>query len=436
MSKSHISGFPELLPEERIAENRMIDTIKGIYESYGYTPIETSSVERMDVLLSKGSDDKEIYGIQRYTADSSNSSIADIGLHFDLTIPLARYVAQNKGKLSFPFKRNQIQKCWRGERPQEGRFREFLQADVDVICQGEMQSHYDAEILEIGLRALHEIAPKQFDMYVNNRKLIDGICLSYEINEDDKIFLTSTIDKLKKIGKDKCRELLEERGIPTGCIDIFFKSHSEMHNIDEASKLLATLDQNKLITEGSNELLELATLLQDKLKEYVKLDLCTMRGLDYYTGIIYEAALKTHPNLSICAGGRYDNLSKMIGKEKMPGVGISIGVSRLFALLSQSETLKIDTTTTSKILISAYTEEQRVQCRAIANTIRELGTPCEEAFDFAAKPSKQIQYATRKGIAYVLFVAEDGKMEIKNLNTRAQQAIAINEISTFISDEQ
>lgn len=432
MAKVHISGFPELLPEEKLVESSMIDNIRRVYQSYGYTPIETSAVESLDVLLSKGGDDKEIYVLQRHTPKKEELSPPEIGLHFDLTIPLARYVSQHKQNLTFPFKRHQIQKCWRGERPQEGRFREFYQADVDVICTDKVPMHYDAEVLEIGIRALHGIAPGKFGVTVNNRKIIDGLCEAFALEADQKSAFTSTIDKLNKIGEERCRTLLKEAGIPDACIELVFQAHGECPTLQDAGDLLDRLGDHASVKEGKEELLQIASYLPADLAHYAKFDLCTMRGLNYYTGTIFEGALHSRPDLSVCAGGRYDNLSELFGSQKLPGVGMSIGVSRLYALLKQNEAITTGAATTSKLLISAFSEVQRGKCREIANGLREQDMACEEFYDFTSKPGKQIQYATRKGIQYVLFVSEDGALELKNLTTRDQRPITIEELASLI----
>lgn len=433
MAKSHISGFPELLPEEKLVENGLMDSIRRVYESYGYSPIETSAVESLDVLLSKGSDDKEIYVLQRHTPKGEAPSPADMGLHFDLTIPLARYVSQNKNELSFPFKRHQIQKCWRGERPQEGRFREFYQADVDVICTDNLPLHYDAEVLEVGIRAMHSVAPGKFEVVVNNRKVVDGICTAFGLNTEQKASFSGAIDKLHKIGEEKCKEVLLQANIPQDCIELVFAAHREKRPLTDAKDILDSFGSNEALEVGKSELLAIAGHLPADLAAYAKFDPCTVRGLNYYTGTIFEGALHSHPHLSVCAGGRYDNLSELVGKQKMPGVGMSIGISRLYALLKQADAIKTGPATTSKVLISAFSEIQRHRCHEIANSLREKDVPCEEYFNFDNKIGKQIQYATRKGIRFVLFLGENGNLELKNLETHDQKQVSLDDLHSSIS---
>lgn len=427
MGITTLSGFPELLPEEQLVQDKLVNTIRNIYQSYGYTPIETPVVERMEVLLAKGGEDKEIYGVQRYAPDEKQPA-PDMGLHYDLTIPLARYVSQHRNELSFPFKRSQIQKCWRGERPQEGRFREFIQADVDVICADQAPLHYDAEVLEVGTRALHAIVPDGFDITVNNRKLVDGICDSFQLNPQQRAVFTSTIDKLHKIGEEKCRTFLEEAAIPSACIDLMFRAHMEKLTLIQATALFDDLRGNSSLDLGLSELTTVTDHIPADLMQYLKFDPCTMRGLNYYTGTIFEGALHSRPDLSVCAGGRYDNLSELVGKQRLPGVGMSIGVSRLVALLKQGNQLSTGPATTSKLLIAAFSEQQRHRCHAVANSLRQRSLSCEEHFNFESKPGKQIQYAIRKGIQFILFVGDDGALELKNLQTQEQQPTTLEEL--------
>ena len=422
-----ISGFPEWLPAQRLEELRFLDTIRKVYELYGYTSLETSAVERIEILEAKGEVDKEIYALGRLRGEAGRWELA---LHFDLTVPLARYVAQNYGNLSFPFKRYQIQKVWRGERPQEGRFREFYQADVDVIAEDKLPLHFDAEMpalihdlfRRLGIRAL---------LRINNRKILRGYYEGLGIPEERTADLLREVDKLEKIGPEAVLKALEglglERGLAGRCLELSHLRGPGEAVVREARALGVT---HPLLEEGLEELAFVAGELGHLPEDEVVFDLGIVRGLDYYTGTIYETTLPEHPSLgSICSGGRYENLASEFINRKLPGVGISIGLSRLMAYLFGAGALKPTRQAPTEVLVCWPAPELREACRAVARQLREAGIPTEVYHEPQAL-KKQVRYADRKGIPFVLFphpwTPEEGRVEIKELASGNQEELPLS----------
>jgi histidyl-tRNA synthetase len=400
-----ISGFPEWLPPQRMIEQYILDKIRKTFELYGFAPLETRAVEPLDVLQSKGETSKEVYLLRRLQEDADDRGEDTLGLHFDLTVPFARFVVENAGKLQFPFRRYQIQKVWRGERPQEGRYREFLQADIDVVDRDALPFHYDTEMpLVIGdaFRAL-PIPPAVIQ--VNNRKVCEGFYRGVGLTDTDQVL--RTVDKLDKIGSAKVLDLLVETAGATrvqaaACLELAEISTPDGSFVDAVRKLGVT---DPLLDEGLDELLRVVETAGEHAPGLVRAELKIARGLDYYTGTVYETQLAGYERYgSICSGGRYDNLAST-GSQRFPGVGISIGVSRMLGLLFGHDALGVSRSVPTAVVVALPHEEQRAECDRIATALRRRGIPTEVA-PTAAKFGKQIRFAERRGIPYVWFPGE------------------------------
>lgn len=425
-----ISGFPEWLPGQRLQEQRVIDTIREVYELYGYTSLETSAVERVDVLEAKGEVDKEIYALGRLREPAERAKW-ELALHFDLTVPLARFVAQNYGDLSFPFKRYQIQKVWRGERPQEGRFREFYQADIDVIAEEKLPLHFDAEMPQV----IHEIFRRlgiRALIRVNNRKVLRGYYEGLGLTAEVIPAALREVDKLEKIGPDKVVQALKPLGLDEAtarrCLEL---SQLRGPGAEVVARARALGVSHALLEEGLDELAFVAEELAHLPSDELVFDLGIVRGLDYYTGTIYETSLPEHPGLgSICSGGRYEDLATEFINRKLPGVGISIGLSRLMSHLLSSGSLPAQRQTPTEVLVCWPAPELRDACRSIARQLRAAGIPTEVYHEPQAL-KKQIRYADRKGIPNVLFpyswTPEEGRVELKELASGAQQELSLGD---------
>ncbi|MGM9992774.1 MAG: histidine--tRNA ligase [Candidatus Bruticola sp.] len=429
-----LSGFPEWLPGQQLAEQRIIDTIRSVYELHGFSRLETSAVERVSILAAKGEINKEIYGLGRLQGTPGRWEMA---LHFDLTVPLARYVAQNSGTVNFPFKRWQIQKVWRGERPQEGRFREFYQADIDVIGDGELPMSFDAELPAV----IHEVFQKlgiRAQININNRKVLLGYYTSLGLDEAKSTEVLREVDKLDKIGIDKVKESLLKLGLDEQTADKCLSLCSIKGNPQEVlAKAKALETDNETFHLGLQELAFIADELSYISSDNLIFNLGIVRGLDYYTGTIYETMLPDYPSLgSICSGGRYENLASEFINRKLPGVGISIGLSRLISHLFAQNALDCSRQTPTQVLISWPSPELRPACRSIAYILRSHGIPTE-IFHETAALKKQIRYADRKGIPFMLFphqYTDDQQLvEVKNLQTGEQvQLPLLNWIESYL----
>jgi len=397
-----LSGFPEFLPAERFVEQQVIETLARTFELHGFGNVETRAVEPLDQLLRKGETSKEVYVLRRLQAEDGDSGM---GLHFDLTVPFARYVLENAGKLEFPFRRYQIQKVWRGERPQEGRFREFTQADIDVVGKDELPFHHDVEVARVMVEALGKLDfLPGFRLQVNNRKLIQGFYQGIGATDADKVM--QLIDKLDKLPSDEIRKLLvAEAGLSEEqadqCLALAAISAPDLSFVERVRALGVTDD---LLDEGLTELAAVvegcAPLTGDRVQ--VVADLKIARGLDYYTGTVFETRLDGYESLgSICSGGRYDALASD-GRSTYPGVGISLGVSRVLVPLVAKGVVRADRSVPSAVLVALPDEESRGACDAIAQRLRANGVPTEVAAS-PQKFGKQIRYAERRGIPYVWF---------------------------------
>jgi histidyl-tRNA synthetase len=399
-----ISGFPEWLPPQRMIEQFVLDQIKATFELYGFAPLETRAVEPLDTLLSKGETSKEVYVLRRLQETDPAGDAADdaLGLHFDLTVPFARFVVENAGKLHFPFRRYQIQKVWRGERPQEGRYREFLQADIDVVDRDTLPFHYDTEMPLVIGEVFGRLPIPPATIQVNNRKVCEGFYRGLGLKDTDQVL--RTVDKLDKIGPQRVSgQLVETAGATEAqaqaCLRLAAISSADASFVAEVRALGVT---DPLLDEGLDELVQVVETANEHAPGLVVAELKIARGLDYYTGTVYETQLRGYERYgSICSGGRYDNLASS-GTERFPGVGISIGVSRMLGLLFGHDALGVSRPVPTCVLVALPNEEMRRDCDRIAQTLRGRGIATEVA-PSAAKFGKQIRFAERRGIPYVWF---------------------------------
>ncbi|MEV4771482.1 histidine--tRNA ligase [Micromonospora humida] len=420
MSKpTPISGFPEWTTSQRMIEQFVLDRIRHTFELYGFAPLETRSVEPLDQLLRKGETSKEVYLLRRLQADADGPAGDDaLGLHFDLTVPFARYVLENAGKLQFPFRRYQIQKVWRGERPQEGRYREFLQADIDIVDRDTLPAHYEAEMPLVIGDALRSLPIPPVLIQVNNRKICEGFYRGIGLTDPEAAL--RAVDKLDKIGPAKVADLLAETAGASAaqadaCLALAGISAPDASFADAVHALGV---RDPLLDEGVAELVAVVETAAAHAPGLCVADLRIARGLDYYTGTVYETQLVGYERFgSICSGGRYDDLASA-GSVSYPGVGISIGVTRLLGLLFGAEALSISRSVPTCVLVAVAAEEDRAASNAVAEALRSRGVPTEVS-PSAAKFGKQIRYAERRGIPYVWFPGGEGH-QVKDIRSGEQ----------------
>lgn len=429
-----ISGFPEWLPEERILEQKILDMIRDSFEKYGFAPIETSAVEKTVMLTAKGSNDREIYTLGRLSNYSGDND-QNLALHFDLTVPLARYVAQNHNLLTFPFRRYQIQKVWRGERPQSGRFREFYQCDIDVVGDRELPLFVDAEMPSIIYQIFKQMNIGNFVINLSSRKILQGYLSFYGLSSHCINEAMRAIDKLEKVGHDKTIESMLEKGIGADVIDDIINFISINKSVGETIKYLRSSSvDNKLFRQGVDELAQVAGYMEvlGVPENCFNIKLNIVRGLDYYTGTIYETILTDYPEIgSICSGGRYDNLTGFFGEKKMPGVGISIGLTRLFSQLLKVKILKTGSSTPASVLVTSMNKDFMSYYFNIATLLRDSDIKTEVYFD-SKKLGEQLKYANKKGFKFAIIAGQDevdkGCVQIKNLETGEQKSVGVYEM--------
>ncbi len=421
-----LPGFMQLLPNEQILFNEMKEKIQKTYEKFGFLPLDTPIIESSEVLLAKagGETEKQIY---RFSKGDS-----DLSLRFDLTVPLAKYVTENYANLSFPFRRYQIGKVYRGEKAQRGRFREFYQCDIDVIGENELSLINDAEIPSVIYATFKELGFDDFTISINNRKILNGLFESLELKEKS-VDILRIIDKIDKIGKEnvikeiKALEVTEEK-INTIMNFIAITGDVE-YTISELRKLNI---KNDLFELGVNELEEVAKNINlfGVPKENYKIDLTIARGLDYYTGTVYETFLNEYRSLgSVCSGGRYDNLAEYYTDKKLPGVGISIGLTRLFFQLNDKKIIEAGNKSISEVLIISMVDDFTKSIE-IATKLRNAGINTQ-IYTNNAKIKNQFKYASRLNIPYVIVMGEDeikeNKISLKNMENGEQVSISIEE---------
>ncbi|ROR90573.1 histidine--tRNA ligase [Nocardioides aurantiacus] len=425
-----LSGFPELLPAQRHVEQQVLARLTRTFELHGFANLETRAVEPLDQLLRKGETSKEVYVLRRLQATEEGND-SGLGLHFDLTVPFARYVLEHAGKLEFPFRRYQVQKVWRGERPQEGRFREFTQADIDVIGRDTLAFHHDVEVARVMLAALGSLAEPGgiglpgFRLQVNNRKLIQGFYAG--LGAPDVEAVMRVVDKLDKLPRERVHTLLQDDAGLTAqqadaCLALASITTPDTSFVEQVRALGV---EHELLDEGLAELAAVvegcAGLVTDRVE--IVADLTIARGLDYYTGTVFETRLHGHESLgSICSGGRYDSLATD-GRTTYPGVGISLGVSRLLVPLLTRGVVVADRSVPSAVLVAVVEEDRRAESDALADQLRARDVACEVA-PSAAKFGKQIRHAERRGIPFVLFPGSAGEHpQVKDIRSGDQTTV-------------
>lgn len=411
-----LSGFMELLPNEQILFDQMKEKIEKTYQKFGFLPLDTPILELSEVLLAKagGETEKQIY---RFTKGDT-----DISMRFDLTVPLAKYVAKNYGNLSFPFRRYQIGKVYRGEKTQKGRFREFYQCDIDIIGDGELGIVNDAEIPSVIYNLISSLGFNDFTICINNRKVLNG--LFREVNqEQNAVDIMRTIDKLAKIGKENVISELKEIGLDDQAIDRILKFIEIDGTTDEKIKKLKELNiQEEMFVEGLAELEQVVKYIRvfGVPDTHFKIDLTIARGLDYYTGTVYETFLNDYKEIgSVCSGGRYENLAEYYTDKKLPGVGISIGLTRLFYKLNELQLIKSDKYSMSDVLIIPMTEDMTKSIE-LASNLRKEGINTEVYLN-DKKLKAKFKYADKLKIPYVVVIGEDeinsNIIKVKNMST-------------------
>ncbi|MDO5723205.1 MAG: histidine--tRNA ligase [Flaviflexus sp.] len=407
-----LSGFPEWLPSKQLVEDQVLDHLRRSFEIHGFSPVVTRAVEPVEQLLSKGETSKEIYLLSRLQAEENED--AQLGLHFDHTVPLARYVVENAGHLTFPFKRYAIGRVWRGERPQEGRFREFIQADVDVVGDGQLALHHDLELPLVMADALGSLPLPKLTIHTSNRKIAQGF---YEaIGIADIAETLRIVDKLDKIGPKAVAEQLVQSGTTEEQANQALALAEISGGVEVADRVLALGARSELLDEGLDELVYVLEGGQEMSPGSIVADLKIARGLDYYTGTVYESLLEGHEDLgAICSGGRYDSLASS-GKKTYPGVGLSIGVSRILSRMISSEALTVTRQSPTTVLVAVLNEDQRRESELIARALRARGIATDVS-PGSQKLGKQIRYADRRTIPYVWF-PDSG--EVKDIRSGEQ----------------
>lgn len=420
-----LAGFMELLPNEQILFEQMKQKIEKTYQRFGFLPLDTPILELSEVLLAKagGETEKQIY---RFTKGDT-----DISMRFDLTVPLAKYVAKSYGNLSFPFRRYQIGKVYRGEKTQKGRFREFYQCDIDIIGDGELGIVNDAEIPSVIYNLISDLGFNDFTICINNRKVLNG--LFREVNQEpNAVDIMRTIDKLAKIGKENVILELKEIGVDEQAIDRILKFIEIDGTTDEKIAKLKELGiKEEMFVEGLAELEQVVKYIRvfGVPDTHFKIDLTIARGLDYYTGTVYETFLNDYKEIgSVCSGGRYENLAGYYTDQKLPGVGISIGLTRLFYKLNELQLIKSDKYSMSDILIIPMLEDMTVAIQ-LASNLRKEGINTEVYLN-DKKLKAKFKYADKLKIPYVVVIGEDeintNTVKVKNMNTGDETSVELD----------
>ena len=428
MTARTLQGFMELLPQEQIVFNRIKSVIAHTYELFGYAPLDTPILELAEVLLSKsgGETEKQIYEFKK--------GDHDLAMRFDLTVPLAKYVALYSNELTFPFKRYQIGKVYRGERPQKGRFREFYQCDIDVIDRDELNIIYDAELPAVIYTIFSQLNLPSFKIYINNRKLLSGYLEALNI-ADKTTDILRLVDKIKKIPEEAFLGELKDLGLPED------KNNNllEFIKIKGTNKdIIAKLEDFEITnTNYITGLNELKTVAQKAVElgvpdGNIQIDLSITRGLDYYTGTVYETFFDDYPQFgSVCSGGRYDNLSSVFSNQKMPGVGISIGLTRLFDQLKDNNLLQFNTLTPNQVLIITQGEEFESNAAKLAKELRSSGIAVD-VMHRSCKFKKKMEYANKIGVPYLVIIGEEeaqsGQFAVKNMISGEQSKLSTDDI--------
>lgn len=430
-----LPGFMELLPNEQILFEQMKQKIEKTYQKFGFLPLDTPILELSEILLAKagGETEKQIYQFQK--------GDTDIAMRFDLTVPLSKYVAKNYGNLSFPFRRYQIGKVYRGEKAQKGRFREFYQCDIDIIGDGELSTINDAEIPSVIYNLIKELGFEEFTIRINNRKILNGL-FEYINQKDNSVEILRIIDKIEKIGKDAVIEDLEEIGVSKEAIEKIINFIEIDGTTDEKLQKLQDLNiENETFKLGLEELISVVKYIRifGVPDTHFKVDLTIARGLDYYTGTVYETFLNDYRELgSVCSGGRYENLAEYYTDKKLPGVGISIGLTRLFYKLNELGLIKAEKASMSDVLVIPMVDDLSKPI-ILANSLREKNINTEIYLN-DKKLKAKLKYADKLQIPYVIIVGEDeinsGVISVKNMITGEEKKANILEDGKNINVEE
>lgn len=438
-----LRGFDqEYLPQEQLQFNALIELIRRNFELFGFLPIETPSAERKEVLTSKGGVEKEIYALSRLAAADDDEAATKGALRFDLTVPLARYVAMRERELAFPFRRYQIQRVWRGETPQvrKGRFREFYQCDIDIINRDKLSYLAEAEIPSVIYSVFKEMAIGEFRIRINNRKVLKGLLRKFEVADQNSDAVLRALDKIEKEDASKIQQDLEREGMSAAAARQLHGLISSRGTTDETLHALSEPGfHNEMYDRGLDEL---KTIVQ-AIRQFgvpdsaCSVDLGVVRGLDYYTGTIYETTLTDHPEVgSICSGGRYDDLASYFTDTRLPGVGISIGLTRLFSKLKDAGLLQRLARTPAEVLVTTMDPQSLDKYLKMAGRLRETGINTEVYLE-SAKIDKQLAYANKKGFRVALIAGErefaNNLVQVKNLATRDAHDVALEELVPAVS---
>ncbi len=422
-----LPGFMELLPKEQVLFNQMKEKIQKSYEKFGFLPIDTPVIEMAEVLLAKagGETEKQIYRFQK--------GDTDLAMRFDLTVPLAKYVTEYYNELSFPFRRYQIGKVYRGERPQKGRFREFYQCDIDIIGDGELSIINDAEMPSVIYNTIKELGFEDFTICMNNRKLLSGLFEQLQLQEKS-VDIMRMIDKLEKIGEQNVIECLQDLEIEQENINTIMKFIRIEGTTDEKLKALEELNfTNETFLQGLQELQQVIKYVRifGVPDTNFKVDFTIARGLDYYTGTVYETFLNEYREIgSVCSGGRYDNLAEYYTDKKLPGVGVSIGLSRLFYKLNELQALQEEQKSIAKVLVISMVEEP-AKAIEVAHELRKNGIATEVYLE-EKKIKAKFKYADRLAIPYVIVMGEDeianNTVSLKEMQTGKQETLSLEQV--------
>ncbi len=433
-----ISGFPEWLPNVRLQEERFLRTIRDQYQLYGFTPVETPAVERWDVLTAKTEMQRQIYLVSKPEEGADDDADSRLGLHFDLTVPLARYVAMNADKLIYPFRRYQIQKVWRGERAQRGRFREFYQCDVDIIGRGSLDAIHDAEIPCVINSTFEALGLPDFQIQVSNRKVLGDLLRARSLGAEQLITVLRAIDKTDRAGLDATRQALADEKIDAELVPAIVDL-IQCRQIADARAVLARVGAP---TQGIDELQGVidGTIALGMPEQRIRPNFAIARGLDYYTGTIYETFVVGSENWgSICSGGRYDDLAGFFTTQKFPGVGISIGLTRLFNLLVTSGHVNTDRKVPTQVLVTMQDRKRFMrEYLGLTRVLRSAGIPTEIYLE-PKKFREQLGYAKDNGIPLVIIAGETeiaaGNVAVKDMRAGTQETIGRDQLSSYVGQK-
>ncbi|HXM81377.1 MAG TPA: histidine--tRNA ligase [Burkholderiales bacterium] len=439
-----LRGFDqEYLPHEQLQFNRLIEIIRRNFELFGFVPIETPAAERKEVLTAKGGMEKEIYALTRLAAATDDEGSTKGALHFDLTVPLARYVAMRERELPFPFRRYQIQKVWRGETPQarKGRFREFYQCDIDIINRDKLSYLAEAEIPSVIYSVFKEMGIGEFRIRINNRKVLKGLLQSFNVAEENSAVVLRALDKIEKEERSVVLEDLSRAGMSDAQALELFRFVSTKRDTNETLSALSEFSlRNEMCEMGIAELRKLvAAILKFGVPDSAFcIDLGVVRGLDYYTGTIYETTLNSYPEVgSICSGGRYDDLASYFTDTKLPGVGISIGLTRLFSKLKEVGLLQPAKRTPTEAFIATMDHQYLDWYLNIARLLREAGVNTEVYLE-NAKLRNQLAHADKKGFRLALIAGqsevERNVVQIKDLSTKTASEFPLAEVVSAVKN--